>query len=107
MNELSFLIDLLINHKLPRAVKELIVERIKILDVPITKNPAPTRASIQHSRADLAPPGMPTVPQVATIPVEQIAQTPEAAVAIASRNQALREAMSGKMPKGQERPRKW
>jgi len=99
MSELSFLIDLLVNHKLSKSVKELIVERIKLIDQPAMGRPAPRAMP----RQDLTH----TIPQPAPIPVEQIAQTPEAAAAIASRNEALNAALSGKILRGQERPRKW
>lgn len=47
MSELSFLIELLLNHKLPKAVKTLVADRIKEIEG------GPKRAPVSHA------PGLP------------------------------------------------
>lgn len=108
MTELSFLIELLLKHDLPIATKELIAERIKEVEANLHANfqakPAYAPIPSLQSPPAYAVPKMPAMPQV---PVEQVGQTPEAIAAMQSRSQAIAEAISGKIPKGQERPRKF
>lgn len=88
MTELSFLIDLLLNHKLPKATKDAVAARIKDIE---QASPQP-RPSIQPIAA----------PQVA-----QVAQTPAAQAALAQRQALINEAMSGKLNKDTGRPNKY
>lgn len=114
ISELSFLIELLLKHKLPPATKSLIAARIAEVEerygsnqvqAPVSgpKSPAvamqsPSMQAIMARNPDLIP---------AAVPVEAIAQTPAAAAALASRQQAIAQAMSGKPEKGQTSPRKF
>lgn len=110
MTELSFLIDLLMNHKLPKLTKQAIAERIKEVEsnigAPNVRSQAPRQApstiAALSRQADEANPAIP-----APEPVAQIAQTPAAAAALAARKQSIAQALSGKMEKGQTSPRKW
>ncbi len=121
--ELSFLLDLLLNHKLPKPTKDAVAERIKVVEedmremfaasgirsAPIPQvqavldraiaNQAPSMQAIMARNPDLvaAPP----------IPVENIAQTPAAQAAMASRQSAIAESMAGKVDKVSGRPRKF
>lgn len=110
MTEISFLIDLFLNHKLPKAVKVLIAERIKglsttVMVVPTVPKPlhpfpgAPQAAStmaLLEKHPDLIPPA-----------VAVIAQTAAASEAMNSRESAIANAISGKVEKGRTSPRKF
>lgn len=115
MTELSFLVDLLLNHKLPVATRRAVAERIKEVEryfLPSNtaskqysasaSNQAPSTQRILERNPDLfvAPP--PVMP-----PVEQVAQTPATAAAMNSRNQAISDSLSGKIDKVSGRPRKF
>lgn len=124
MSELSFLLELLLNHKLPKPTKEAITTRIKEVEGRIsqpvqtsgfmtTSNQArpPKTAqspSTQRILDEMAAEGVPigAVTQQQDIPA-QIAQTPAAAMALASRAEAIRIAVSGKEEKGRTSPRKF
>ena len=100
MTELSFLIDLLMNHKLAKATKDLIAERIKEVESGITAGmswPAKTNRPTISNAQQQAPStlanlekmgGLPPIEPEA--PVEQIAQTPAAAQALQRRAEAMR-----------------
>ena len=130
MTELSFLIELLLNHDLPKATKDLLASRIKEVEeklsntmqparppiaAPISQNqfsqaPSTLAAMARHAQAGLIPPievmpapEMPPIPE----PVAVIAQTPQAAAAINSRNSAIAASISGKVDKTTGRPKKW
>lgn len=84
MSELSFLIELLLNHKLPKATQIAIKARIDDIQQPATLNG-------QH-HAPLN--GMPTIPiktppavvfHAPPVPIENVAQTPAAQAALAQR----------------------
>lgn len=124
MTELSFLIDLLLNHKLPRSTRDAVAARIKEVEVlasttvmripasvPITPamlaNQAPSTLAAMARHADL--PGVvdPGVGPRAPAPVAVVAQTPAAVAAMNSRSQAIAESMAGKVDKSTGRPRKW
>lgn len=93
MSELSFLIDLLMNHKLSKPTKELIAARIKEVESLMTMTHAYLPANAKISTY-LGPPqaastlallekhGPLPIPE---IPVEQIAQTPATAAAMNDR----------------------
>jgi hypothetical protein len=109
MTELSFLLSLLLDQKLNREVKGLIKERIKEIEtaprvgVSTTRAISPTgqSASTQKILDEMAEEGK-SLP----IPVH-IAQTPQAAMALASRQQAISQAISGQPEKGRTQPRKF
>ncbi len=120
--ELSFLIELLLKHKLPPATKSLIAERIKDVEVYLNNSgnrgvvPArtlnvqpvttvPQAASTLAALARHADAGLPT-PEIVT-PVVQVAQTPMAMQAMNNRSAAISAAISGKPEKGRTSPRKF
>lgn len=120
MRELSFLIELLVNHKLGKATKDLIVARIKEVEEigtavgvgPIARGlipasiagQAPSTQAILARNPDLIP-GSPT--EAPVIPVEIIAQTPATAAAMQSRQQAIAMRAKGGLEPGASSPRKW
>lgn len=118
MTELSFLIDLLLNHELQKVTKDAIASRIKDVEetlvarpyipsvpqgVPVPMPPnamqqSPSTLAAMARQAGIQAPIVqppPAVPQV-----EQIAQTQATAAALAARQQALSEAMSNPFGKG-------
>jgi hypothetical protein len=111
MNELSFLVNLFLNHRLPRATKEYVAARISEIEANLTQQPTAPKAvhpfpglpqaastmAILARNPDLMPPAK----------VEVIAQTPATVAAMASREQAISESMSGKVDKVTGRPRKF
>lgn len=111
MTELSFLLDLFMNHKLSKPTKQVIADRIQEVAskveyasggrVNLTKQ-APSTIAAMARHGDEANPPMPPIE-----PVAQIAQTPATAAALQSRKQAIAQALSGKVEKGQTSPRKW
>lgn len=126
MTELSFLIDLLLNHKLPKTTRDAVAERIKAVEAMGAKGyeiPAHARAvrdnlvggvpQAPSTIAAMARHGIFPVAQTAEElppeppPVAVIAQTPAAAAALASRQQAINESLSGKVDKQTGRPRKF
>ncbi len=113
MTELSFLIELLMNHRLQKVTKEFILSRIKEVEANLNARPAPyqrpgqdlTQAASTRALLDKHGP-LPSI-EMPPIPVEQIAQTPATAAAMLSRQQAISQALSGKIDKGQTSPRKF
>ncbi len=122
MSELSFLIELLLNHDLPAGTKELIASRIRQVEMMLTAKPAtgqffqtalPGKATqapstlaamARHGDTILEAPVMPPIPEA---PVTQIAQTPATAAAMNSRHEAIAASLAGKVDKVSGRPRKW
>ncbi len=136
MSELSFLLELLLEHKLPKVTKDAIKERIKTLQIPSTttihtsgyiapvQRPPKTAQSpstqkiLEEMAAEGGAPvggfpqggGFPPVPMIEpseSVAPAQIAQTPAAMAALAQRNEAIRIATSGKEEKGRSSPRKF
>lgn len=123
MTELSFLLELLLNHKLPKVTREAVTLRIKEVEAMLSaKNtgvsinppaaaniPMPSHLSIAtqapSTLAAMARNGFQEVPK--TIPIEQIAQTPAAAAALASRQQAIQDSRAEKIDRTTGRPRKF
>jgi hypothetical protein len=116
-SELSFLIELLLKHKLPPATKDLIAGRIKDVEqslcaprslpanpvrlaAPVGAQQAASTQAILDRNPDLLQPPALVTPAV-------IAQTPAAAAAIADRQAAITQSMSGKPEKGRTSPRKF
>lgn len=120
MTELGFLIDLLLNHKLPLSTKTAITTRLKAVEEELQSRPkqmssmsingiptpispivaaqAPSMQAIMARNPDLIAP---------SAPVAVVAQTPAAMAAMASREQAISESMMGKTNKETGRPRKF
>ena len=129
--ELGFLLDLLLNHKLPKPTKDAVAGRIREvetqLSVPSARfGPIPDRLpNVQSSTTvSLQAPSMQAimarnpdlVQQSPTIgltireveqPVAVVAQTQATAAAMASRQQAISESLAGKVDKTTGRPRKF
>lgn len=112
--ELSFLIDLILNHKLQKVSKDAIAARIKEVECSgnlprISAAPLPRPAVVDGALQSAS-----TIAAMARhqegappAPVSIIAQTPIAQAAMASRQQAINSAITGKNEKGQTSPRKW
>lgn len=108
MTELSYLIDLLLNHKLSKATKDSVANRIKEIQEiykphPVAKplapggvQQAPSTQAFLDRNPDLIQPSQ---------PVEVIAQTPATAAALEHRAKSI--ANAGVADKATGRPRKW
>ncbi len=135
MTELSFLLDLLLNHKLPKPTKEAVSQRIKHVEMMLTQTsvqlqmrpppgaitgigpvqvvpphligqaPSTIAAMMRHGDAPPVPPP-PSQDNPPAAPV-MIAQTPAAQQALAERQAAIAGAISGKPEKGRTSPRKF
>lgn len=120
MTELSFLIELLLNHELSKPTKDLIAARIKEVESklsprapePVTWRPppgqpmqAPSTLALMAKHGDVPVTHVPEMPPVE--PVTQIAQTPATAAAMNARHEAISSAISGKIEKGRTSPRKF
>jgi len=90
MTELSFLIDLLLNHKLPKTTQQAIKARLDSLQsqpiIPSPPKPAAT-FSVRSAPSPEPPP----------VPFEQIAQNPTTQAALAQR-QAMIDAAASRKP---------
>ena len=108
MSELGFLLELFLNHKLPRITKALIAERIKEVEIAArTVTPQPRISSNISAQAPSTQAALMRQEQE-TVPVEVIAHTPATANALASRQQAINDSISGKrMATESGRPRKF
>ncbi len=124
-SELSFLIELLLNHDLKKETKDAVAGRIREVEnriqlpsqvhvtntsgyaqtVPVKQQQAPSTLALMAKHGDIPMVQQPEMPPV--MPVEQIAQTPAAAAAMNARNAAIRGAMSGKPAEGETSPRKF
>ncbi len=114
MTELTFLVELLLNHKLQKATKDAVAARLKEVEasmaqrsqifsgaMPPPGKPVSSRdVAVRHPDLVAAPPPEPE-------PVVNIAQTPAASAAMASRQQAINESLAGKIDKTTGRPKKW
>ncbi len=130
LTELTFLLELLLNHKLPKPTKTVITERIKEVEAQLTTlqihsapivntvemrgvpmrdvpahlaNQSPSTIAAMMRHPDLVAqiaPPEPTQPVV-------IAQTPQAQMAMNARQEAISLAISGKPEKGRTSPRKF
>ncbi len=121
MTEISFLIELLLNHKLSKATKDLIAARIKELSdksspaairtiSPVQQltggvPQAPSTLAAMARHGELPPVNIPV--QEAPDPVAVVAHTPAAQAAMQSRQEAINRAIAGKIDKGQTSPRKF
>lgn len=127
MSELSFLLELLLDHELPKPTKDRLAARIREVEARLPFSITPGLAKFQESANQLVskqlqqapstlalmakhgdievtpPPEMPPVPE----PVTHIAQTPATAAAMNSRNEAIAQSIAGKIDKVTGRPKKW
>lgn len=107
MTELSFLINLLMNHKLQKVTKDLIAERITEVEANFNaKHPMP----VNTTGVAQAPSTLALLEKHGALPPGEgapIAQTAATAAAMASRQQAIAQQLSGKPEKGATSPRKW
>lgn len=105
MTELTFLVELLLNHRLQKPTRDAVATRIKEVEEAIAHLPpqSPVRPNPIVSSRDVAA----RHPEMAPEPVLAIAQTPAAAAALNSRAEAIQSAMSGKPEKGRTSPRKF
>lgn len=96
MTELSFLLELLLEHKLEKKTKDLIRDRIKEIEqaqIPIALRHTPMPTKLEKKTRHTP---MPTI--------DHVAQTPEAAKALADRQALMLEARNGSP--GRSAPRK-
>jgi hypothetical protein len=123
MSELSFLIELLLNHDLQKVTKDLVASRIKEVEAAITSKPqpfypttftaatipmpqqAPSTLALMAKHGDLPPVPTPVMPPIE--PVAQIAQTAATAAAMNSRHAAIAASIAGATDKTTGRPRKF
>ena len=119
-SELSFLLDLLLNHRMPLVTKELVAARIKLVEEAMSTGTvmhkyakpiaipqpgivqAPSTQAILDRNPDLAA-AIPPPP----VPIAMVAQTPATTAALNARQQAISEAMSGKVDKETGAPKKF
>ena len=116
MSELSFLIDLFMNHKLSRDTKLAIAARIKEVEarlpvgqaiqrplphIPNSTNQSASTIALMEKHAEMNP----MAPQIPAVPIEAVAQTPLAQQAMLDRQRKILGA--GKIDKGLERPPKF
>lgn len=106
MTEFSFLLELLLEHKLPKVTKERVTERIKEIEM-AQRNTAPAvhRSPTVQIQAQSTLAAMDR--HAAEEPVVNVAQTPATQAALASRQAAISESLVGKINKETGRPRKF
>ncbi len=134
MTELTFLLELLLNHKLPKPTREAVTARVREVEAqlsgpkpgqqwpmpPMPMGPpmppnipphlvgqAPSTIAAMMRHPDM---GAPVVSQPAThapAPVAQVAVTPAAQAAMSQRQESINLAISGKPEKGRTSPRKF
>lgn len=107
MSEIQWLVDILMQYKLPDPVKQKFISRIGEVEAALHKGPVPPPIrplvpmqvpSTQRLLEDMA--------QQTGAPVE-IAQTPAAAQALQQRQATIAVAISGKPEAGRTSPRKF
>lgn len=115
MTELSFLLELLLTHKLAKGTKEAITNRIKEIEQsfrPVVLEPGQRLVQPQRPPRTAQSPSTQRIldemaQEQAPVPVEQVAQSPVAAMAMAARQEAINIAISGREEKGRTSPRKF
>lgn len=142
MTELTFLVDLLLNHKLPKPTQQAVANRIKEVEegfarVPsnsprfavtpmaapaaipshlVGQSPSTIAAMMRQEAGGAGTQPIPSNPVTEQsnppplqnpVPVTIIAQTPMAAAAMADRQAAIIQAVSGKPERGRTSPRKF
>ena len=112
MTELSFLLELLLEHELKKDTQKLIRERIKEIEA----RPAPTITPTTPTRGNQAPSTQKLLDEIAQAtgsPVPQTAaqipnpSTNAAAQALMHRAELIAQAVSGKEERGRSSPRKF
>lgn len=98
--ELSFLLDLLFEHELPKEVCFRLKERIKEVEKLLISGPKPPEP-VARAVAQVQTKG-----EIATMPIN-VAQSPEAQKAMESRQQAIADSIAGKIDKVAGKPRKF
>lgn len=106
MTELGFLLELLLNHKLPRSTKEFVTQRVK--DVELGQRNIVRAPLVLNAQAQ-APSTLAALERQAVegATVAVVAQNATTQAAMASRAAAISESMSGKVNKDTGRPRKF
>lgn len=110
MTELTFLIELLLNHKLPKVTKDLIAKRITEVETAFRPQQGPSVSADPAVKPTQAASTMAILarnPDLTPSPVAVVAQTPATAKALADRQESIALAMSGKVEKGRTSPRKF
>ena len=118
MSELSFLLDLLLNEKLSKSVKDKIAARVKEVEgnmntIPVMRAQVLPQAKIINGAVQSPSTVAALERQAAGLPPapETVVASPAAVQAIAQRNQAMNEAVNAThnsgFPKGRTSPRKW
>lgn len=113
MTELSFLLDLLMNHKLQKATKEAIAIRIKEVEIAMNEKPQsfhmqrpnPTNQAASTLAAMAKHEAL--NPEPIPIPIEEVAHTPAAAAAIERRNNLMLDPAKRPADPATGRPRKF
>src|ERR1700684_2754521 len=101
MTELKWLVDMLLNNRLSPKVKSKFIARIGEVESLLNLSP-PFKRVITNPLTGLQAPSMQAKVEALqledqkVIPIEQVAQTPEAAEALNKRNLAIQIATSGK-----------
>lgn len=103
MTELTFLIELLLNHDLKKETKDLIAGRIKEVEAELnSRQPIRPTGQAASTMALMAQHAQPAIQDV-----QAIGHTPAAAAALASRQAAINASMNDKIDKNARSPRKW
>lgn len=112
MTELSFLLELLLNHKLPKKTKDTIKTRIDEIQMSTHINNRPVRIagiqqapSMQKAIEELEAEKLQKPPN--PINIEGYANTPQAAQALLRRQELINNTLQGKEEKGRTSPRKY
>lgn len=106
--ELSFLLGLLLGERLPKAVREKITARIKVVEELLVKSPVVTQQTFQIPvQAQGQSPSTAAAMARHAAEAPPIVVSPVAQAALMNREQSLAEAMSGKPPPGRTSPRKF
>jgi len=107
MTELSFLLELLLNHKLPKATKELVTERIKEVEAKLGSAPTPVQRAPIRAASGQSPSTQKILEEMAAEAEAPVTQTPAVAQAMAHRAALIAQATSGVEEKGRTSPRKF
>lgn len=119
MSELSFLLELLLEHELKKETQKLIRERIKEIEAKPSRveEMAPIYRVTHEERGKQAPSMQRAVAEMeqdqaiqanfAQMPPQAVPQSPAVAQAMAHRQALVAQAISGKEEKGRSSPRKF
>lgn len=98
MTEIQWLVDMMLHEKLSASARTKFLARIGEVESKLSVAPQPPKPFGMQT------PGFSQAPQV---PHDQIAQSPIAAQALAMREQAINQGLSGKAEPGRTSPRKF